>query len=157
MSDFTTADKLLPLDPFNGKDKLLTEAPQWQDLPDWKSTDPKCRLLKAAVPEAIKYRRAICNQGCRTHIYIKDGIPHDQSTGKYHECPVITIALMIEGYYDMIRISSIENASPEDIPHIIAEQKKKNILYKAAWFYWKRTKIVPKIRDIDAGLYLNER
>ena len=153
MSDpFTTADKLLPIDPFS--DRLLTEAPQWQSLPDWKSPDPKCRLLKGAVPEAKKYRRAVCNQGCRRHLYFKNRLPYEQMTGLYHECPVITIALMIEGYYDMIRISDIEKARPEDLPYIIAEKKKKNLLYKAAWFYWKRTKIVPKIKDIEAGQYL---
>ena len=129
--------------------------PNWQTLPDWESPtgDPKHRLLVNAVPEARKYRRDVCNQGCGRHLYMKDR-PYEQTTGEVHECPIITIVRMCEGYYDMIRIKHIENCPITVIMDVIENQRKRNRLYAGAWYYWKKTRKVPRIKDIEEGKYL---
>jgi hypothetical protein len=69
----------------------------------------KTRLLKGAVPEAAKYLRMICNQGCHTHLYFKDGIPYEQLTGGRHQCPIIEKAWGLVSTYNMIGIDGLRS------------------------------------------------
>lgn len=150
--DFKTADKLLP---DTTKPAGLTPYVDWRTLPDWRSDDPQCRLLVDAVPEAAKYRRDVCNQGCKTHLFFPpDGMPHEQRGGEIHECPTVTIARMWQGHYDMIRLAHIESATVAVLQDVIENQRKRNRLWAGAWNYWKKTRKVPKIKDIEEGKYL---
>ena len=82
----------------------------------------KTRVLKNAVPEAANYPRALCNQGCKTHLYFKDGIPYEQVSGLKHECPIIAKAWGLIAKYNMVQIRTIEPFIQKVEEHIIETQ-----------------------------------
>lgn len=154
MSDFQTADK------------LLTEGGMlWTQLPDWHSptNDPKHRLLVSAIPEAIKFRRDVCNQTCGTHLYFKNGIPYEQETGEQHDCRITRIVKMFKAHFNEIPIYKIRDillAMQIDIPprvfdtlmNVLDSEEKKNKPWAIAWDGWKSSngKIIPRSKDVES-------
>lgn len=109
----------------------------------------RSRVLRGAVEEAKINPRMLCNQHCKTHLYLKHGIPYDQLTGERHDCIMTRIALMFEGHYDMIRIGNVKNATMQNLPNIIAFQERYNKRWEMAFQNWKRTGIVPLTKEVD--------
>ena len=108
------------------------------------------RVLKTAVAEAASYYRALCNQHCGTHIYIKNGIPYDQLTGEKHDCPMTRIGKMWTAHLGMIQMDRIESAPMNEIPAIIERQKNWNRKWDQAWYQWKETGIIPRTKEVES-------
>ena len=108
----------------------------------------RTRLIRSAVPEADRYPRDLCNQHCKTHVYIKEGRIYDQATGELHDCVMTRMAKMFEGYYNMISINRIAKATALELPEIIRRQDDYNKRWSIAFDKWKETGIVPKTKEV---------
>src|SRR5262245_6185841 len=109
----------------------------------------RSRVLKGAVEEAKISPRMLCNQHCKTHLYIKHGIPHEQLTGERHDCIMTRIALMFEGHYNMIPISNIKRNTIETLSIVIQSQEQRNKRWEMAFQKWKSTGVVPTTKEVD--------
>ena len=52
----------------------------------------------------------LCNQGCHTHIYIKNGRPYNVLDNKPHDCPMLKMAKLWGGRYNTIPMGYIKEA-----------------------------------------------
>lgn len=109
----------------------------------------KGRLLKGAVPEAANYPKALCNQQCKVHVYIKEGLPYDQSSGLKHDCYHVRIAKMFIGHYGMIRMDQIHGAILMDIEGIVKRQRDWCRKWALAFDNWKETGKVPTSEEVE--------
>jgi hypothetical protein len=105
-------------------------------------------MIRGAVTEADRYPRDLCNQHCKTHIYIKEGRIYDQATGELHDCVMTRIAKMFEGHYNMIPIDRIVKATALELPEIMEIQESYNKRWALAFDKWKETGIVPKTKEV---------
>ena len=109
----------------------------------------RTRLITGAVPEASQYPRDLCNQHCKTHIFLKDGIPYDQSDGERHDCIMTRIAKMFLAHYNMIRIKQIRDADLATINDVLMHQEEWNRKWARAFDDWKMTGKVPTSKEVD--------
>jgi hypothetical protein len=109
----------------------------------------RTRVLKGAVPEAHHYPRMLCNQHCKTHIFLKDGIPYDQTTGLKHDCIMTRIAKMFYAHYNMIPIPRVKEAHLSTLQFVLDHQEEYNRKWNIAFDKWKKTGKVPMSYEVD--------
>ena len=109
----------------------------------------RTRLLKGAVAEAANYPKMLCNQHCKTHIFIKNGMPYDQLTGERHDCIMTRIAKMFIAHYNMIRISQIKDCRLGFLSEILSHQEEWNRKWNLAFEDWKKSGRVPKSKEVE--------
>lgn len=52
----------------------------------------------------------LCNQGCHTHVFFKNGRPYNVLDEQPHKCPMLEMAKMWGGRYNTIPMSYIKDA-----------------------------------------------
>lgn len=109
----------------------------------------RTRVLKGAVSEAHHYPRMLCNQHCKTHIYIKDAMPYDQATGLKHDCIMTRIAKMFIGHYKMIRIERVREHNIGGIMGALSDAELWCAKWDIAFNKWKKTGKVPMSHEVD--------
>jgi hypothetical protein len=57
----------------------------------------------------VTTRAMLCNQGCHTHIYLKNGAPYNVLDNEPHKCPMLEIAKLWGGRYNTIPMNIIKN------------------------------------------------
>lgn len=115
----------------------------------------KERMIKTAEPEAAEYPKALCRQHCGTHIYFKKNAkgvmaPHDQATGKQHDCPESRKAKCFIGKFRMVRIDFIKDKPIAEILNSIEYAEEFCRKWGLAFDKWIETGIVPTSEEVES-------
>jgi hypothetical protein len=61
-----------------------------------------------ATAMALRCGVMLCNQRCKTRVYIKDGVIYNAMNDEVHKCPISQRAREFEGYFNMMQIDTVK-------------------------------------------------